>query len=158
MAIVQLGSVKNITELAQRLYGLTASDTRVATAVKALTAANPNLPADLSSLPPPTLVVVPAVDGLAPAPQASAVPQDINLLDLMRSVGNASAQIVTAAESASASAPDTTRAALLQPFAAALPALKLAPAVAQEVDPKKLSAQLKVLSGSVAGFVKQHGG
>ena len=159
MAIVKLGSAKNITELAQRLYGLDAQDTRLATAAKALAAANPTLPADLSTLPATTAVVMPAVGGLTPAPgAASAVPQDVDLLDLVRSVGDASARIVTTAESTSAPAPDTARAALLQPFAAAQPALKLVPAAAQEVDPNKLSAQLKVLSGSVEAFVKQHGG
>jgi hypothetical protein len=54
MAIVQLGSAKNITELVQRLYEFTATGPRVAMAVKALMAANPNLPADLSRLAPPT--------------------------------------------------------------------------------------------------------
>jgi hypothetical protein len=98
MAIVQLGSAKNITELAQRLYGLGTQDARLATAVKALAAAT------------------------------------------------------------SAPAPDTARVALLQPYSAALPALKLVPAATQKVDPKKLSAQLKVLSGDVEAFVKQHGG
>jgi hypothetical protein len=47
---------------------------------------------------------VAAIDGLIPAPQAAAVPQDINLLDLMRSLGDASTRIVTAAELASAPA------------------------------------------------------
>jgi hypothetical protein len=124
---------------------------RIALLVGNMLAASPVLAADVA----PEGLLNPDKE---PRTSASAVPQDLNPLDLMRSVDDASTQIVTAAQSTSAPAPDTARAALLQPFAAALPALKLATTAAQEVDPKKLSAQLKVLSDSVAAFVKQHGG
>ena len=159
MPIVKLESARNLSELAQRLFGLTAQDTRLATAVKALAAANPSLPADLSTLPPATPIVVPAVSGLMPAPgAASAAPQDINVLNLVRYVADASKKIVAAVGSALPPAQDPARTALLQRLAAMQTALKVTPTAPQQVDPKKLQAQLQVLTDNVERFLKLHGG
>jgi cytochrome c556 len=158
MPIVQLQSTKSLTELAQRLYGLAPQDTRLAAAVNALAAANPTLPADLSKLPATTAVVVPAVNGLTLAPGAvSAAPQDVDLVSLVRYVGNASQQIVAAAQSGSPP-PAAGRAAMLQRFADTQLALKTTPTTPQPVDATKLQAQLKALTDNVNAFLKLHGG
>jgi hypothetical protein len=157
MPIFKLQSAKNLTELAQRLYGLTPQDTRLAAAVNALAAANPALPPDLSTLPPSTAVVVPAVSGLTPAPGAvSAAPHDVNFVSLVRFVADASKQIVAAAQSGSAPAQGSDRAKMLQRFAQAQQVLKVT--APQPVDPTKLQAQLKVLTDNAEAFLKLHGG
>ena len=159
MPIVKLESARNLTELAQRLYGLTARDTRIATAARALTAANPHLPDDLSTLPAGTPVVAPAVEGLTlTSGTQSAVPQDARLLELVRFAGEAVNQIVTAAASGRVPAQDSTRAAALQRFAAAQAALKVTPPEPKTVDREKHAARLRTLSGNVETLLKLHGG
>src|SRR5215469_6661634 len=159
MPILKLQSANNLTELAQRLYGLSPQDTRVTAAVNALAAANPTLPADLSKLPPTTAVVVPAVSGLTLAPGAvSAAPQDVDFVNLVRFVGDASKRIVAAAQSGTPPAQGSGRAAMLQRFADAQQTLNVSPTTSQPVDPTKLQAQLKALTDNVDAFVKLHGG
>jgi hypothetical protein len=159
MPIVQRESARNLSELAQRLYGLGAQDTRIAAAVRALTAANPGLPGDLSAMLPTTPIVAPTVSGLAVAPQAAgAMPQDIDVLSLARYVAEASKKIMTAAQSGSPPAQDPTRDEMLQRLAEAQPALKLAPSIPQQVDPQKLANQLQMLTDNIAAFLKRHAG
>jgi hypothetical protein len=159
MPIVQLQSARDLTELAQRLYGLDAHDPRVAQAVKVLAAANPALPRDLSALPPTAPIVAPMVSGLAMAPPAvSAMPQHLDLLSLVRYVAEASEKIVAAAQAEASPTQDTARAEMLERITAALPAFKPAPSAPQQLDPHKLTAQLQVLTDNAAAFLKHHGG
>jgi hypothetical protein len=159
MPIVQLQSARDLTELAQRLYRLDAHDPRVAQAVKVLAAANPALPPDLSALPPTAPIVAPTVSGLATPPQAaSAMPQHLDLLGLVRYVAEASEKIVAAVQAQAPPPQDTARAEMLERIAAAQPAVKPAPSAPQQLDPHKLTAQLQVLTDNAAAFVKRHGG
>lgn len=158
MPIVKLQSAKNLTDLAQRLYGLPAGDARIATAVRALTAASPHLPDDLSTLPPQTPIIAPAIAGLPLASGAqTAVPQEVELLELVSLTGEAVNAIVTAAAAGQAQAQDTTRAAMLQRFAAAQAALNIAPRQ-KTVSQQQFAARLKTFGDNVAAFLKTHGG
>jgi hypothetical protein len=157
MPIVQRESARNLTELAQRLYGLGPQNRRLTAAVRALTAANPTLPADLSALPPAAPIVAPSAAGLSPK-GTSAMPQDVDLLNLVRSVAKAGGEIVTAAQSGSPPAQDPARAEMLQRFVAAQSGLKLPASVPQQAAPQRLATQLQMLNDSIAAFLKRHGG
>jgi hypothetical protein len=158
MPIVKLESARNLTELAQRLYGLTTGDRRIATAVRALAAANRHLPDDLSRLPPETPIIAPQVEGTRLASGTkSAVPQDVRLLELVRFAGEAVKELVAAAQSGQAPAQASTRAAALERFKAAQAALKLTPEQ-KPGDREKHAARLKTFSDSVEAFLKMHGG
>jgi hypothetical protein len=154
MPIVNLQTAHSLTDLAQRLYGLGAQDARLANAMKVLAAANPGLPADLSTLAPTTPIVAPGFGDLMPVHAASAIPHDVNLLSLANMIRSVGEQILKAAESGSAPVQDP-RIDALQKFAEAL--MKGPSATPQTVDQTKLEAQFKVLSDNVAQFTKRHG-
>jgi hypothetical protein len=158
MPIVRRDSARSLTELAQRLYGLGPQDKRISEALKALTAANPGLPADLSTLPPATPIVVPALSRIAMASRAAtAMPLDLDLLGIVRYVAEASKKIVAGAQTEAPPAKDAARAEMLQRFAAAQPTFKLGASIPQEADAQKLVSQLQVLTDNAEALVKRHG-
>jgi hypothetical protein len=155
MPTVTLKNAKNLSELAQRIYGLDAADPHVAIAVKALQTANPNLhDKNLSHEPSDTPVIVPVVPGLAFAAGAIPAPRVTDLVTAVSQIPQVVQQMVSEVQSKKQR--DPTRATLLKRFDDAQAAMNVKPLAAAKVDAMS-KAGLKALKDNVRAFTDTHG-
>ncbi|MFM0336833.1 hypothetical protein [Paraburkholderia fungorum] len=157
MLTVTLQGAKNLTRLAQRIYGLDAADPRVAAAVRAITTANPKLPAALDKAPAETTVMVPTVPGLAFAAGAIPAPGTDDLVRMASQIPQAIQQLVSAAQSKKPKQSDPTRVAMLKRFADAQSAMNINSVAVTKVDGTSKAGR-QALHENVTAFAKTHRG